>query len=92
MNTPLSLLFFPHPHFPAPVNMSEKKDHEAIGPMDPKYGEMADAPGYSHDAVFGEMGEDGPNYRSVRLTSRAQASMFADRSLLRSDGWARQCS
>ncbi|PLN76825.1 transmembrane amino acid transporter protein-domain-containing protein [Aspergillus taichungensis] len=45
--------------------MSDKKDHEALGPMDPKYGEVEDAPGYSHDAVFGEMGEDGPNYRSV---------------------------
>jgi hypothetical protein len=50
-------------------------------------GEVHDVPTYVTDDVFGEVTENGPNYRNVRdlqRTSCAQAN-FATRS----DGWER---
>lgn len=29
-------------------------------------GEVVDDPGHAHDAVFGKISDDGPNYRNVR--------------------------
>lgn len=55
---------------PLNVNMSsEKKDPEGLAPVASQpgqAGQVYDTQAYSHDAVFGEITEDGPNYRSVR--------------------------
>lgn len=40
-----------------------------------------------HDAVFGELGDDGPDYRAVR--SQVQPHTMTSRLMMnRSDGWA----
>ncbi|THC95359.1 hypothetical protein EYZ11_005173 [Aspergillus tanneri] len=39
---------------------------DELGPMDSRQvGEIHNAPAYKHDAVFGEITEEGPNYRNV---------------------------
>ncbi|KAM0552396.1 hypothetical protein ACHAPJ_007956 [Fusarium lateritium] len=48
----------------------QNKDHKATpGPsQDHKAGEIIDQPEITHDAVFGSITEDGPNYRNVFLS------------------------
>ena len=41
----------------------EKKQEESITPIPSNVGQVEEG---SHDAVFGEITGDGPNYRSVR--------------------------
>lgn len=44
--------------------LDEKKNiEEPLGPVPSRLGEVEEG---SHDAVFGEMTGEGPNYRSVR--------------------------
>lgn len=48
----------------------EERDLEGIAPVTSHtshIGQVDDGKEH-HDAVFGDMGEDGPNYRSVRTT------------------------
>lgn len=50
------------------VNMNEAKDHEEKLGTDPsQLGDIREDQTYAHDAVFGEITEDGPNYRDVRV-------------------------
>lgn len=44
--------------------MSEEKKEDFLAPVPTQNGEILEA---SHDAVFGEITEDGPNYRAVRF-------------------------
>lgn len=46
--------------------MSEKTKEDFLAPVPSHLGEIEE--GAAHDAVFGEITEDGPNYRAVRLT------------------------
>lgn len=46
--------------------MSEKTKDDFLGPVPSQIGEIEE--GAAHDAVFGEITEDGPNYRAVCLT------------------------
>lgn len=46
--------------------LDDKKIEEPLEPVPSHVGEVHDA---SHDAVFGEMSGDGPNYRNVRAFS-----------------------
>ena len=43
----------------------EKKDFNNLDQSPSRVGEVEDDPGCAHDAVFGEISEDGPNYRNV---------------------------
>lgn len=43
-----------------------KDDIEELAPIPSQIGEVHNDPNYAHDAVFGEITEDGPNYRNVR--------------------------
>jgi hypothetical protein len=45
--------------------MSEKTKGDFLAPVPSQIGEIEE--GAAHDAVFGEITEDGPNYRAVRL-------------------------
>lgn len=45
--------------------MPEKKHAEPMEPIQPQIYQVAESYEYSHDAVFGEITEDGPNYRDV---------------------------
>ncbi|KAJ5105035.1 amino acid transporter [Penicillium alfredii] len=42
-----------------------KDDIEELAPVPSQIGEVHNDPNYAHDAVFGEITEDGPNYRNV---------------------------
>jgi hypothetical protein len=46
--------------------MSEKTKEDFLAPVPSQIGEVEE--GAAHDAVFGEITEDGPNYRAVCLT------------------------
>jgi hypothetical protein len=46
----------------------EKKQEEPLTPVPSNVGQVTEG---SHDAVFGEITGDGPNYRSVCLSSCA---------------------
>lgn len=48
----------------------EKKDHDLtpVPSQTEQVGQIYESQDYSHDAVFGEITEDGPNYRSVRVS------------------------
>lgn len=52
------------------LKMSEKKQDEASTPAPSYDDQVTEGQDYSHDAVFGEITEDGPNYRSVRVSQR----------------------
>jgi len=54
-------------------------------------GEVVDDPGHAHDAVFGKISDDGPNYRNVRNTSPAPIVVMAT-NMSRLDGSAQQVS
>jgi hypothetical protein len=45
--------------------MSEKKQKDSLTPVPSHVGQVTEG---SHDAVFGEITGDGPNYRSVRVS------------------------
>ena len=45
------------------MSLPEKKQEEVLTPTHSNIGQVADS--YSHDAVFGEITEEGPNYRNV---------------------------
>lgn len=50
------------------LNMKDPIDKKEINNLDQspsRVGEVEDDPACAHDAVFGEMSEDGPNYRNV---------------------------
>lgn len=38
---------------------------EELAPIPSQIGEVHSDPSYAHDAVFGELTEEGPNYRNV---------------------------
>ncbi|KAJ5716102.1 hypothetical protein N7493_008013 [Penicillium malachiteum] len=44
------------------MSLADKKQDEALSPVPSNVGQVTD---YSHDAVFGEITEEGPNYRNV---------------------------
>lgn len=43
-----------------------EEDPEGLTQVPSKKGEIEDNPAQAHDAVFGDITEDGPNYRNVR--------------------------
>lgn len=45
--------------------MGEKKHDEPVAPDGSKIDQIYEDQTYSHDAVFGEITGDGPNYRNV---------------------------
>lgn len=49
------------------ITMAEKQDEEFITPTPTQDGQVADVNDASHDAVFGEITGEGPNYRSVGI-------------------------
>ena len=49
--------------------MNKTKPDEESPPL-PMHGEIQEDPAYAHDAVFGEITEDGPNFRDVRCPCR----------------------
>lgn len=52
--------------------MAMKKDEHQLSPVNSQFGQVTEGQNFTHDAVFGEISEDGPNYRNVR-TFRHQA-------------------
>lgn len=54
-------------------------------------GEVVDDPGHAHDAVFGKISDDGPNYRNVRSPSPTPIVVTAT-NMSRLDGSAQQVS
>lgn len=46
------------------MSLEKKQEEGALSPTTSNVGQITDA--YPHDAVFGEITEDGPNYRNVR--------------------------
>lgn len=46
------------------MSVEKKQEEGALSPTTSNVGQITDA--YAHDAVFGEITEDGPNYRNVR--------------------------
>ena len=56
-------------------------------------GEVVDDPGHAHDAVFGKISDDGPNYRNVRNRQMSRSTNGkANTNIFRSDGLAQQVS
>lgn len=51
-------------------------------------GEVHDDPGHAHDAVFGRLTNDGPNYRNVSL--HFQLNLHFINYMCRSVGWEPQ--
>lgn len=47
------------------LKMPEKKHEECTEPIQSQIDQVAESYEYSHDAVFGEITEGGPNYRNV---------------------------
>lgn len=45
--------------------MAMKKDEQELSPVDSQLGQVTEGQNTTHDAVFGEISEDGPNYRNV---------------------------
>jgi hypothetical protein len=45
--------------------MPEKKQDDFLSPVPSQTGQMFEDQTYAHDAVFGEITEEGPNYRNV---------------------------
>lgn len=75
--------------------MLEEKKHidEPLEPVPSYPGEVQEG---SHDAVFGEINGDGPNYRNVRFSSVPSTHSFystlgspTDWLYYRLDGWVR---
>jgi hypothetical protein len=50
------------------TKMPEKKDCDDLPPVPSQVGQVLEDQYYENDAVFGEITEEGPNYRSVRMT------------------------
>lgn len=48
------------------VTMPEKKENDGLSPVPSQIGHV-EGQSSSHDAVFGEITEEGPNYRNVRM-------------------------
>lgn len=44
---------------------SEKKQDDSLSPVPSQTGQIFENQTYVHDAVFGEITEEGPNYRNV---------------------------
>jgi hypothetical protein len=51
-------------------------------------GEVHDDPGHAHDAVFGRLTNDGPNYRNVSMLCLLNLKFV--NGMCRSVGWAQQ--
>jgi hypothetical protein len=45
--------------------MPEKKQDNSLSPVPSQTGQIFEDQTYTHDAVFGEITEEGPNYRNV---------------------------
>lgn len=67
-----------HFHNAVMSGYDEKKTGEALAPVPTTdFGDIQDYPkatDTTHDAVFGEINEDGPNYRDVRYCSELGSS------------------
>lgn len=47
------------------ITEEKKIQDPELAPVTSQLGEVYDAPGKGQDAVFGDLGEDGPKYRNV---------------------------
>lgn len=67
--------------------MNEVKDYEEKLGTDPsQLGDIIEDQTYAHDAVFGEITEDGPNYRNVRVSG---VFLVHGADWYKLDGWER---
>lgn len=66
-------------------NVKEKQKELAPVPSH-VIGEVEHCPPYAHDAVFGELNEDGPNYRNVSVAAQVLARVD-DRIANDTSGW-----
>ncbi|OQE18275.1 hypothetical protein PENSTE_c018G05243 [Penicillium steckii] len=55
--------------------MPEKKQDDSLSPVPSQTGQIFEDQNYAHDAVFGEITEEGPNYRNVGWIGSAALMM-----------------
>lgn len=67
--------------------MSKKMQEKLAPPILPQSGHIGQAED-QYDAVFGDITEDGPNYRNVRVTCIFHYKLI-NSAVIRSGGWER---